>query len=337
VPEGVDTLAEILGGAGYRTVAFTANPYNSRSRGTHQGFEEFVEMWGEPAHLMAERAAEVLASQAAGEPLFLSLHMVPPHEPYDPTPEFDLFGNPEYSGPMEPGLLLRDFREGRMPLDATDFAEVEALYDGNLRRGDDAVGQVLDAARAAGRYRDALVLVISDHGEAFLEHGHQGHNTTLYEEMLHIPFILRLPGGERPAAVDIDRLVTLSDVLPTVLGRLGLETPEGSNGVDVLSAPDPDRVLVQRIPRRQAPLWSTVSGRFKTIAQPHFRHQELYDLGQDPGELENLVFEHPLLFAGFQQLRRLEQARVVDRQLEAGDADLTTQEEDTLRSLGYLD
>ena len=338
LPGDVVTLAEVLQEAGYRTVAFTSNPYNSRSRGTHQGFDDFVEMWGEPAHLMAQRAAEILAEQPAEEPLFLSLHMVPPHEPYDPTPEFDLFGDPDYSGPMTPGLSLRDFREGRMELNAEDFAEVEALYDGNLRRGDDAVGQVLDAARAAGRYRDALVLVVSDHGEAFLEHGVHGHNTTLYEEMLHIPFILRLPGGERPAEVDLDRLVALSDVVPTVLARLQLESPEGLNGVDVVaSPPDPDRVLVQRIPHPLTPTWSTISARFKTLSRPHFRIQELYDLRQDPSETDDLVFEQPLLFAGFQRLRQLQQARADSRQLEGGDADLTAQEEETLRSLGYLD
>ena len=111
-----------------------------------------------------------------------------------------------------------------------------ALYDGNLRMADDAVGEVFAALQADERWDDAIILVTSDHGEAHLEHGVQGHNSTLYDEMLHIPFILRLPGGQAAPRVDTRQLVVLSDVVPTVLGWVGVEPRVEVDGIPYIRA-----------------------------------------------------------------------------------------------------
>ena len=77
-------------------------------------------------------------------------------------------------------MLYRDLRRGRQTLSPADVERMVSLYDGNLRMADDAVEQLFAALREVGRWENSLVLVTSDHGEAFFEHGVQGHNTTLY-------------------------------------------------------------------------------------------------------------------------------------------------------------
>ena len=337
VDDGVVTLAESLRDLGYKTVAISGNPYNSRSRGVHQGFEEFHEMWRKRTHVLVNRAIEVLETES-DRPLFLFLHLVPPHEPYAPGPEFDLFGDPDYSGPVNPKFPLRPMRRGDFEIGPDDIEELIALYDGNLLLGDAAVGQVFEAAKRSGRYDHSLTLLVSDHGEAFFEHGRQGHNSTVYEEMLHIPFILRLPGGEIPPKVDLDRLVNLSDVVPTVLGQLGQAPAPGVDGIDLLHTPtDPERVIYHRVPIETSPSWSARTWRYKSIARPHMRQQELFDLESDPGERKNLLLDQPQLFAGLHQLLRHHRARAEAAGIQAEDSEFTEEEKETLRSLGYLD
>lgn len=341
------TLAETLKTAGYRTVAFSANPKNSPGRNLHQGFDEFHKLWGRNVedhgpYGMSRRAIEVLESheRRSDGPLYLQLHYLPPHEPYRPQPEFDVFGEPSYDGPIEPGTPPGPYRRGRGALTDADVRRFVDLYDGNYLMVDDAVSQVFDALRATGRWDDTLLLVISDHGEAFWEHGEQGHNTTLFEEMIHIPFVLRLPGTMRDVDldVDVDRIVFLGDVVPTVLGRLGLETPAGVTGVDLFAPGDavgPPR-LVFRTGNRTSPTFAVRTPSHKLIVRPMTQEQYLFDLRRDPGETKNLLAEHPYLYAGLAlQLRRhIEASAALD--FDAQDALVSEEDEEVLRSLGYL-
>jgi arylsulfatase A-like enzyme len=257
IDDRVVTLAESLGEIGYRTIGISANPKNSRARNGDQGFDEFLQLWQRSGRrqpelqtdpqLLTDSAIQFLGHAPTDQPLFLQLHYVPPHEPYRPTPEFDRFGDPGYDGPVVPGFKLKGVRTGRIELDAADRAELLAHYDGNLLMADAAVGRLFDALKQRGRWDSSVVLVVSDHGEAFFEHGEQGHNTTLFDEMLHIPFILRLPPRADVEHVDTGQVVALSDVVPTILGFVGLAPAPGVNGVDLIAAPpDPGRVLFHR-------------------------------------------------------------------------------------------
>ncbi len=133
----VRLLPEYLKELGYRTISFSANPNNSPRRNLHQGFDEFHKLWGKHQDRgpfgMSRRAAEVIAAQDPGEPLFLLLHYLPPHQPYAPLPAFDVFGDPRYAGPIGPGMSLRRFRAGREALSDADVQRFIDLYDGNLR------------------------------------------------------------------------------------------------------------------------------------------------------------------------------------------------------------
>jgi arylsulfatase len=334
---GVGTLAERLTAAGYRTVGYTSNPYNSTATGLQRGYEEFHEIWStDPAEITAEVTA-LLAAGGGERPLFLMLHYVPPHEPYDPSPEFDIFGDGSYAGPVTSDRdLVQALYANEIELDEADLAELVALYDGNLRRADAAVGRVLAALRGAGIYDDTLVVVTSDHGEAFLEHGWIGHNKTIHDEMLRVPLVVKLPSSWPAEGVATDRLTGLADVATTIDRRLGLDAPPEARGQDLLaSADDAERILFLRSAQEGFPYVGVRTRRFKAILREGHL-PKLYDVRADPGEKRDLFAEHPLLHAGLTVL--LSHAMKEDAKLRARvrAADISEEQRKMLEALGYL-
>jgi arylsulfatase len=344
LPDELVTLAESLTAAGYHTVGLSASPNNSAQRNSTQGFAEFRELWGKgnpawgPAS-QARLAAEAIAAAPADRPLYLQLHFLPPHQPYEPPPAFDRFTDPSYRGLVTPRMSLAPYNLGLASLPPADLAQLVGLYDGNLLLADDLVAQVLAALEANSRFENSLIVLTSDHGEAFMEHGHQGHNTTLYDEMLHVPLLVRLPGGERPPGVDFDRVASSLDIVPTVLSTLGLPAPPEVDGLDLLGpSPDPrrPRVLFHRTSAPEGTAYAVRAGRFKAISRPSHARQQLFDLEQDPGETENRVLERPEIFAGLGLL--LTQHLAASGNAPTGEAvELDAEARETLEVLGYVD
>ncbi len=114
----------------------------------------------------------------------------------------------------------------------TDLAYVVSQYDGEIAFSDSLVGEILDALGRLRIASETLVLVTSDHGEEFFEHGRKGHRTTLYDEAILVPFIVKGP-GVRPTPEGIDRQVSLIDVAPTLLGAAGLAAHPEMMGEDL--------------------------------------------------------------------------------------------------------
>ncbi len=340
------TLAEILSQLGYQTLAFTGNPNSSRATGSDQGFDEFHEIWRltsgrDRTHpgFLTDRAIkrfETLDSR----PLFVMLHYVPPHEPYDPDPEFDLFGDPAYDGPVtgDQQFVQAAFTR-QVELDPADLDELSALYDGNLRMADDYVRRLVEALQAAGRWDNTLFVLTSDHGEAFAEHGVLGHNETLYEEMLRVPLILRLPGGQRPSTAELTQLASLGDVMPTVLARLDYPPPVGAFGSDLLSPRnDADRHIVLRSSHEAGTIFGVRTQRWKLMARSPASWDpgwfRLFDLEADPDERVDLAAQHRLIQAAL--ALRLSQALQSQQPAQTESGTIPETDEEMLKSLGYL-
>ncbi len=338
----VTTLAEYLGQLGYRTVSLSATPNHSTAHNLHQGYDEFRQLWNKrlpqygPEN-MSRLADEILRSQPTDEPLLLQLHYKPPHWPYKPGAEFDRFTDPSYDGPVDLGTSLRYYTQRVEMISDRDLEQMIGLYDGNLLRADAAVGMVIESLRQTNRWKSSLVVITSDHGEAFLEHGRLGHNSTLFEEMIHVPLVIRLPGGERPEQVDPDRLASLLDVVPTILGQMGASPSSALDGVDLIHSPQSSRrprVLFFHLLNNQ--LLGARTPRWKSIASPRGEKQMLFRVDEDPDELRNLVVEHPLAFAdlGLQIRNHLQATR--SRGFSGEAVEITPEAEEALRALGYI-
>jgi arylsulfatase A-like enzyme len=231
------TLASILKTAGYATQAVTSHLYVSAKYGVDTGFDHLEYNQYHIAPQVAGRGVDLL-DRFGDRPFFVFLHFYDPHTHYEPHDKtLDLFET-RYTG----GLSGRwgDFKE-RDPatLPAADMAHLLALYDNEIRFTDDAVGRVLDRLAELGLDKSTLVVVTSDHGEEFGEHGSWEHQKTLYEEVVRIPLVLRGPGV---AARRETAPVSLLDVAPTIVAWAGVDAkwqPQGQSLLRPVGPRDP--------------------------------------------------------------------------------------------------
>ena len=344
-PDAV-TLAESLKELGYRTACFSATPNNSRAKGFDQGYDVFREMWTEGPRTVTRRAF-FIAKQVVGwlrdepadedRPLHLQVHMVPPHAPYDPPEVFDLFTDPDDSGPCRGyAKTLNALDGGAMPATPECLEQVVGLYDGNLRTADNAANAILNALRRRPRWRDTVVLITSDHGEAFFEHGRMEHNSTIFAEMMHVPFVLRLPPDWDASAVDTADLVTLADIVPTLIAAAGGPPPASGDGVNLLdgTVDRAGRHLVARTAEVR-PTIGLRTLRWSLMVNPGGTGA-LFDLDADPGEHDNLIARQAARYAGLAEILGERLAEPPRLRAVSPSADISEEERALLETLGYV-
>jgi arylsulfatase A-like enzyme len=199
------------------------------------------------------------------------------------------------------------------------------------------VGRVQAFLKQAGIYDDALVIVTADHGEAFLEHGRVGHNSTIYGEMLRVPLLVKLPSAWRARAegVDVERLVTLADVPATILRLLAIAPPAHVRSSSLLARSPAARLIFLRSSQSDAPVLGVRTSRFKALTQAG-APPEIYDVLRDPSEKVNLIVENPVLHAGLSLI--LARAIREPSELRAGarEGEIAEKDKAMLRALGYL-
>jgi arylsulfatase A-like enzyme len=230
-----------------------------------------------------------------------------------------------------------DLQNGRtVGLDERFWNHVRRLYADEVRYVDAAVGRVLDALEAGGLAADTLVVITSDHGEEFLEHGNYYHGQSLYNELLHVPLILVGPGIP-PGTQVADRVGTV-DIVPTLEDHLDVDSDPGHPQRSLLpflreDAPRPaPREIAFQGTNHGEPRLAVVVGDLKLILHRVTRRTELYDLKADPLERRDLSALRPDLVE--QLLARLDATATASPEPEpAGDnAEVVRR----LRALGYL-
>jgi arylsulfatase len=236
VPPEEVMLAEAMKAGGYQTVGFVNNYFLDQQFGMAQGFDHYERMGdSEMAADLNQRAFNWLDAGGAvgGQPLFLFMYYYDPHTVYDPPPPYDMLYDPAYSGPLTSEVYGHGERvvSGEIVPTPRDVEHLLALYDGEITYWDFHLGQFLDRLAAEGLLDNALVVLTSDHGQMFGEHGKWVHRNSLYEEVLRVPLFLRYP-GVIPAQV-IDTPVFTGDLMPTVLGLVGLPVPAGLDGANL--------------------------------------------------------------------------------------------------------
>jgi arylsulfatase A-like enzyme len=341
IGSGVPTLAAALRADGFRTAALVANVYAGLSLNLHSGFEEF---WQTPGFVVG--SIKVLAldwiSLHASQPFFLYLHLIDPHADYKPPGGFEEeFTDPEYDGPFTGHFEeMLSFRSKERQLPQADLGYVVGLYDGEIAYADHQLGLFFDAIRERGLWDDMLVIVLADHGEEFEDHGGVGHCRTLYEELVRMPLLVKLPGG-RPTGflARVAEHARIIDVAPTILQLAGSPMPsafQGESLIDGMRGLPADRDVYVRTrgcdgrhPLKEA----VVHDHFKLI-QSAGGSTELYDLVDDPKETRDLTGDEPELVERMRsRLNELaSEAKTSRPNVKAPSATETAQ----LRALGYL-
>jgi len=340
------TLAELLQAAGYVTLGYSDNPFVSFATQAEQGFDEFNEVWKHPRHgepgdnpELIENMLQVRAQKGFGDqPVFAYLHLMPPHSPYLPGEQHDLWRDPAYAGEIDGSAdIINEIVEGIRPVSKADRERLVALYDGNLHRIDASAGRIVEQWQALERDRELLVIVLSDHGEAFGEHGYYEHLTTVYDEMLHVPLILWPAAQWDHLAGDTDGLYALADVMPMLLHKLELSPLPGTRlpgrFLEVLADPSRQRGEIAARTTIHAQRFGLRTERYLAIYDC-FSEQELYDLSHDPAARVNVRLQEP---DRYRQLVAKLRAILTHREGagEVAHGELTEEDMETLRSLGY--
>lgn len=272
--ESIPTLAEQFRDAGYETVGVTSMGNVSTATGFDRGFDRFFDLYKDDdivekretstatdEELMTEegtialpRAEDVTDAMAdwfdgrdSDKSFFAFCWSIEPHMPYDPPAGYDRFLDPRYEGPVDGS------RESLKRVETeSDLDRLRALYDAEIRYNDDWLDALMSALRESGVFENTLICVVGDHGDAFEEHGRLTHGHAPYDELVRVPWIMRLPEernhrdgsphvddsvqnrgeteqrikrGNDDGAV-VSELTSLVDVYPTLIEAAGLEVPD---------------------------------------------------------------------------------------------------------------
>lgn len=323
----VTTLARTLAANGWQTQAIVTNPYLLPQFGLGAGFAAYENLtflseaaiagrtnagqWllrrlapglvvGDRGSEVSERAVRWLADADRGRPFFLWLHYIDPHGPYGGAGTTrhksfrgdSFFGAATSAAPLdvrspEPVRL----RSGEVRLGPEEREAVRALYRSEVAEVDRQVGRVFDALDARGLRASTLVVILSDHGEEFWEHGGVEHGHSLYDEVLRVVLLLRWP-GELPAGARVGSLVSLVDLVPTLHELLGLEPPLATDGISLVPAIRGD-AMPPRTVLSENLLFAEERVAARTAETKLVRwangKEEAYDLVRDPAELRDLA------------------------------------------------
>lgn len=354
IPAAIPTIAEILGARGYRTVAVSASVVVRKTRssnnffgGFDRGFETFDERCEQRSAACVNERTFALLDQAASDdrPVFLYLHYIDPHDPYQPPTEHTRrFAKPyrgfRFIANGNPNPIARQLEQpgASLNLRDRDIEHLVDLYDEEIAYLDGQFAALLRGLDERGLSGQTVVVLLSDHGEDFLEHRSVKHCQGVRDTQIRTPLIMRIPGVEggevvRAAAGNVD-------VVPTLLDYLGIDASQyGFDGASL-------RRLIggARAPERSVfsswQAWrSVVRGGYKLTMHLPSRKARLYDLVLDPRETTDLDAELGDVASGLRQIleARLERVEPPSARSGGNAEDGGDDAAERLRALGYLE
>ncbi len=293
---GVETGPELLNRAGLATAAFVNSAFLDPVLGLDRGFDTYDYVPASKIDLRTAketfRVAEDWLEQNESRPFFLLVHLFDPHMAYDPPEPFCSRFLRDYRGDLEPPFGdLRRWREEMPDPDRRIFAR--ALYHAEVAAVDQACGEFLEWFGKRRISKRTVMVVTSDHGEEFWDHGQFEHGHTLYEELIHVPLLIRAPGRGWPET--ITKRVGLIDVMPTIFGLLGVDIPGSFHGESLVPLMDGG---VSRKAYAEALLygyeWKAVlDDRYEFMYQSHGDRRLLFDLDADSLERNSIAADDP--------------------------------------------
>lgn len=307
LPSQIDTLAERFARAGYQSAAFVANEWLAPGYGYEQGFEHYELVPRDRIGAPFARAERWLSRRDPSRPFLLYLHLMEVHGPYDAPAPFVEVARGALAG--DEALPLDDEAFASIPEylrasswvgqeTARDLREWRTRYAAGVVAFDAALAVFLEHARAAGWLEDSVVVLAADHGEEIFDHRGWDHGATLFDELLHVPLLVRLPAGQRGGR-SLDALVSLVDVEPTLLDLAGLDPPvrDPDTGPGRSLAPALCGAAADLAPahsfasavKQNSSLYSLRTERYKFVLDADTGAGALFDLVADPAERHDVA------------------------------------------------
>ena len=297
LPKSALMLSEVYKKAGFKTASFIANGYVSNAFGFDQGWDHYTNYIRESRNTNASNVfgeAQGWIEKNKDGRFFVYIQTIDPHVPYDPPAEFLKMYDPDpYSGQVQnrrTHLMLDEAKKNPKKYTFTkrDKERIEALHDGEISYHDEYFGKFLVKLRELGLDENTIVVVTSDHGEEFQEHGSWGHGHSVYQELLGVPLMFRWP-GVIPGNARIGPVVSTMDIGPTVLEATGVPIPKQFEGRSLLGfmrgdwPPGPHVAFSDFLDHRRV----IRGGDWKMIIRGNLSHV-IFDLGNDYWEKQEL-------------------------------------------------
>jgi len=307
IRDELPTAAEVLQEAGYETSAFTNAAFLNPALHLDRGFDRYNHM--DARNDETRRADETvdlvleLMTERKDQTNFVFVHLFDPHLDYDPPADYRTRFTGGRSRPAPPlgftALEAAESMEGGRPRD-TIIDYIKGVYLGEVNFVDDQIGRLVDGLKQLGIYDRTTLVVTSDHGEEFWDHGEFEHGHSLYDELVRVPLIIKLPSDLLLTGRTIDHQVRNLDIMPTVFELGDVDQPASFRGVSLLP-------MLRGEPSEELPAFSeaTLYGRdmlswrrsgYKLIYEMDSEDEnpiELYDIATDPEERHDLVASQP--------------------------------------------
>ncbi len=316
IADGVDTITKVLHRAGYATVGIACAPYLKKPFGFAQGFDVYDDRLASMS--IPESEGAVTSKKAVSramqqiearrrQPWFVFLHMWDPHYDYVPPPPFDKKFADEYHGRFS----MAHFEQNQafhVGMDPADYAYTVSQYDGEIAWTDHQLGRLFAWLKKSGLWDQTAIFVTGDHGEEFLEHGQRGHGHALYDELVHVPLLVKMPGVKPGRVIDCpvsptDFYLTFAELAET---KPGAYEGDGGNLLNLIldrQVCDESRVLVSETNISRLDKYHGSPLGYETMIETggvKFFHrigeaerEMMFDIRTDPLERRDLIAERP--------------------------------------------
>jgi arylsulfatase A-like enzyme len=307
----VTTISKILKQHGYSTIYLTSNGNVGEEFNFIQDIDHYSMIY--PEHRDAPNryfSSEALNHEffnlidnnpdLTQSPLFAYIHTVDPHDPYTPRTPFLKFKRLDLEKRRKNLAYLEELYRKRDHggLSKEDMEYVVSLYDCEILHNDHHFGQFISFLKRNGLYENSIIIFTSDHGEQFLEHGGLAHGSSIYNEEIHIPLIMRFPNGEY-AGLQTDIPVSEVDIFPTILDHVGIEILSDRDGESIRKLLNKNKI------RRTIFIKEYLDGKnivgfiksadqskhivnYRGLGYTEFDSYEVYDIASDFAERDNL-------------------------------------------------
>ncbi|MCP4403624.1 MAG: sulfatase-like hydrolase/transferase [bacterium] len=340
------TVAELLSEAGIQTSLITGHPYftndgkETKGWGLYRGFSNVFFSKKYQMHLdTLTGALDEIYSMKADARNFIYIHFVPPHTPYVPPEEYRKFVVEPDSGVIEPtSENLRKINTGQIAMNEKQLEYIISSYDSHVLFADSLAERIFQYLEKRGRLNKTVLVVTSDHGEAFMQHGRMLHNTTVFDEMIHVPFIIRFPEEVQAPVGRVSHITSLIDVTPTLMDIYGMSHEANFSGRSLLP------VIFDNIPINPFIYSETFLTGVRAIRDLQHKYilspggPLLFHLPDDPSEQHNLMRTLPVTAGFYSKLMRpflhREPFNSAENSLALNELDAKTIK--ALKDLGYI-